>query len=117
MWVSVRFLRRHEKIRYVKVDGQNQSRAKTPREGQTNNRPTSCKSSAGQESRPEMSDRSKHEIEILRRILFSLEIDQLNRLRDEFVRAREAELPGLALGFDQECMDYLDWLIRRQEML
>lgn len=51
-----------------------------------------------------MDTRQYREIEVLRRLLFSLSATVLLAMREEFID-------------DVEARDYIDWLIRRQEML
>ena len=58
----------------------------------------------------------KKEIEVLRRILFAAPIPLLTVLRESFHEQLRGELQ-LGCELDQEAVDYLDWLIRRQELL
>lgn len=59
-----------------------------------------------------MDARAKREIQVLRRILFSCSIEQLEQIRARFVEQEEFVTNG-----DDEIRDYIDWLVRRQEIL
>jgi hypothetical protein len=59
--------------------------------------------------------RTQVEIECLRRILFAIGKTDLEMLRTHFVKGLEEEV---ALDdLNQQAVDYLDWLIRRREIL
>lgn len=63
-----------------------------------------------------MDDRSKKEIEVLRRILFVADRVMLGDLRSAFLDELAGELK-LGCELDQAAVDYIDWLLRRQEVL
>jgi hypothetical protein len=103
----------HEKtVSYVKANGTGESGEKDHRSGQK-----TAPEERGQSSPCEkgqaivIADRSKREIEILRRILLAMDGRQLAE-----VRAKFADQPEL-FGDDQEAIDMIDWAMKRIEML